>query len=187
MLHGAEKLFPRKENSNVSNKAATNKSKGNTKTSTHAAVSDVYDIESSKGLLPIATLGVSSDITSLLTLVLCDSASTHSWVSSSLVNRLGFTGEPFNLSISGFSSTTVVETQRVKLTVSSEPNNIDFVFSLCAYVKHDIRIGSELINIADLQNKYSQLAPTEPTQNTYEDVEIIIGQDYYPLDPLSSS
>ena len=179
LLHGAERIFPGKENSNVSNKAVTNKSKENTNTSTHATVSDVHDIESSKGLLPIATLGVSSDVTSILTLVLCDSASTHSWVSSSLVNRLGLVGEPVNLSISGFNSTTIVETQRVKFTVSSEPNNSDFVFSLCAYVKENIRIGSEVINIADLQNKYPQLAPIKPSQYTYEDVEVIIGQDYY--------
>ena len=109
----------------------------------------------------------------------CDSASTHSWVSSSLVNRLGLVGEPVNLSISGFNSTTVVETQRVKFTVSSEPNNSDFVFSLCAYVKDKIRIGSELIKTADLQNKHPQLAPIKPTQYTNEDVEVIIGQDYY--------
>ena len=113
------------------------------------------------------------------TLDLCDSASTHSWVPSSLINRLGFVGEPVNLSIIGLNSTTVVETQRVKFTVSFEPNNRDFVFSLFAYVKDNIRIGSELINIADFQNKYPQLAPIKPTQYTYEHVEIIIGQDYY--------
>ena len=124
-------IFPRRENSNVSTKAGTNKCKENTKTSTHAAVSDVPDIESSKRLLPIATLGVSTDVTSLLTLLLCDSTSTHSWVSSSLVNRLGLVGEPVNLSISGFNSTIVVEAQGGKFTVSSEPNNSDFVFSLC--------------------------------------------------------
>ena len=164
MLHGAEGIFPRKEISNVSNKAGTNKSKDNTNISLHVAVSDVRDIESSKGLLPIATLGVSSDITSLLTLVLCDSTSTHSWMSSSLVNRLGLVGEPGNLSIRGFNSTTVVETLRVKFTVSSEPNNNDFVFSLSAYVEDNIRIGFELVIIADLQNKYPQLAPIKPTQ-----------------------
>ena len=73
LLHGAEKIIPGKENSSVSNKAETKKSKENTNTSTHAAVSDVHDIESSKGLLPIATLGVSLEVTSLLTLVHCDS------------------------------------------------------------------------------------------------------------------
>ena len=29
----------------------------------------------------------------------------------------------------------------------------DFVFALCSYVTENIRTGSELINIADLQNK----------------------------------
>ena len=100
-------------------------------------------------------------------------------MSSSLVNRLGLLGEPVNLSTSGFKSTTVVETQRVKFTVSSEPNNSDFVFPLCECVTDNIRIGFELINIADFQNKYPQLAPIKPIQNTYEDVEVIIGQDYY--------
>ena len=102
----------------MSKKAGTNKAKENTNTSNHAAVSDIHDIESSKGLLPIAKLGVSSDVTSPLMLVLCDSASTHSWVSSSLVNRLVLVGEPVNLSISGFNSTTVVDTQRVKFPPS---------------------------------------------------------------------
>ena len=88
LLHGAVKKFPQKENSNVSNTARAHKSKEITSTSNHAAVSDVHDVESSNGLLPIAQLGVSSDVTSLMTLVLCDSASTHSWVFSSLVNGL---------------------------------------------------------------------------------------------------
>ena len=156
LVHGAEKKFPRKETSNVSNKAGTNKSKENTIIPIHAAVSGVHDIELSKGLLPVATLGVSSDVTSLLTLVLCDKVSTHSWVSLSLVNRLGLVAEPVNLSNSGFNSTTVVETQRVKFTVFSHPNNSDFVFFLYAYVKDNIRIGFELINIADLHFKYPQ-------------------------------
>ena len=52
-LHGAERIFPRKENSNVSNNAGTNKSKESTNTSTHAAVSEVHDIESFKGSLPM--------------------------------------------------------------------------------------------------------------------------------------
>ena len=50
LLHGTAKNFQRKKKSNVSNKAGTNRSKENKNTSTHAAVSDVHDIESSKGL-----------------------------------------------------------------------------------------------------------------------------------------
>ena len=124
-----------REISNNSNKAETNKSKENTNTSTHAADGDVNGIESSKGLLPIANLGVSSDVTSRLTLVHCDSASTNTWVSSSLVNRIGLVGEPVNLSISSFKANTVIESQRVKFTVLSEPNNSEFVFPLVHILK----------------------------------------------------
>ena len=59
------------------------------------------------------------------------------------------------------------------------PPSLIIVFPLCAYVEDKIRIGSELINKADLQNKYPQLAPIKPTQYTYENSEVIIGQDYY--------
>ena len=55
LLYGADKLFPRKKNSNDSNKARANKSKDKTNTSSHATVSDVHDLESSE-ILPIATL-----------------------------------------------------------------------------------------------------------------------------------
>ena len=159
VLHqGAKKLFPLKENSNVSKKAEAHKSKAITNTSTHAAVSDMHEVESSRGLLPIATLGVSSDVTSTLTLDFCDSASTHSWVSSSLVKRLSLIGEPVNLSSNGFRSTTVVETQRVEFTVSSELNNSDFVFTMCEYVKDIICVGSESIKIVDLQKYLSRIS-----------------------------
>ena len=35
------------------------------------------------------------------------------------------------------------------------------------------KFGSELTKIVDLKNNYSQSAPTKPTQNIYENVEII--------------
>ena len=46
-------------------------------------------------------------------------------------------------------------------------------------IKEKIGIGLELIIITDLLNKYQQLAPIKPTQSTYEDVDVIIKQDYY--------
>ena len=69
LLHGVDTIFPRKQNSIDSSKAGANKSKENTNTSTHAALSDVYENESSKGLLQVAKLDVSSELNSLLTWV----------------------------------------------------------------------------------------------------------------------
>ena len=53
--------------------------------STHAAVNrGGYQKGLLEGLLPIATVVVPSDSTNVSTLVLCDGASTHSWVSAFL-------------------------------------------------------------------------------------------------------
>ena len=51
--------------------------------------------------------------------------------------------------------------------------------SFRAFVKDHIRIGSDSINIPELQEKYPQLAPIKPIHYKYEEVEMIIGQDFY--------
>ena len=47
------------------------------------------------------------------------------------------------------------------------------------YVKDHIRIGSDSISIPELHKKYPQLAPIKPIHYKYEDVEIILEQDFY--------
>ena len=175
LLHGAEKIFPPKDT-----KSSPASGNANTKhVSTYAAVGDIHSQESTKGLLPVASLAVSSDATITNALALCDSASTHSWVSADLVKRLHLVGTPVNLTINGFNSTSVMKTHQVNFQVSAETNNSEFSFSFRAYVKDHIRIGSDSISIPELQEKYPQLAPIKPIHFKYEDVEIIIGQDFY--------
>ena len=72
-----------------------------------------------------------------------------------------------------------MKTHQVSFQVSAETNNSDFSFSFRAYVKDHIRIGSDSISIPELQEKYPQLAPIKPIHYKYEEVEIIIGQDFY--------
>ena len=122
--------------------------------STNAAVGDIHSQESTKGLLPVASLAVSSDATITNALALCDSASTHSWVSADLVKRLHLVGIPVNLTIIGFNSTILMKTHQVSFQVSAETNNSEFSLSFRAYVKDHIRIGSDRISIPELQEKY---------------------------------
>ena len=175
LLHGAEKIFPPKDT-----KSSPASGNANTKhVSTNAAVGDIHSQESTKGLLPVASLAVSSDAAITNDLALCDSASTHSWVSADLVKRLHLVGTPVNLTINGLNSTSVMKTHQVNFQVSAETNNSDFSFSFRAYVKDHIRIGSDSTSIPELQEKYPQLAPIKPIHYKYEEVEIIIGQDFY--------
>ena len=125
LLHGAEKIFPPKDT-----KSSPASGNANTKhVSTNAAVGDIHSQESTKGLLPVASLAVSSDATITNALALCDSASTHSWVSADLVKRLHLVGTPVNLTIIGFNSTSLMETHQVSIQVSAETNNSEFSFS----------------------------------------------------------
>ena len=170
LLHGAEKNFPPKDIKGNANAKHV---------STNAAVGDIHSQESTKGLLPVASLAVSAVATITNALALCDSASTHSWVSADLVKRLHLVGTPINLTINRFNSTSLMKTLQVSFQVSAETNNSEFSFSVRAYVKDHIRIGSDSISIPELQEKYPQLAPIKPRHYKYEDVEIIIGQDFY--------
>ena len=73
----------------------------------------------------------------------------------------------------------LMKTHQVNFQVSAETNNSEFSFYFRAYVKDHIRIGSDSISIPELQEKYPQLTPIKPIHYKYEDVEIIIGQDFY--------
>ena len=95
LLYGAEKIFPAKDT-----KSSPASGNANAKhKSTNAAVGDIHSQESTKGLLPVASLAVSADATITNALVLCDCASTHSWVSADLVKRLHLVGTPVNLTM----------------------------------------------------------------------------------------
>ena len=175
LLHGAQKIFPPKD-------TKSSPASGNAKTkdvSTNAAVGDIHSQESTKGRLPFASLAVSSDATITNALAICDSASTHSWVSADLVKRFHLVGTPVILTINGFNSTSLMKTHQVSFQDSAETNNSEFSFSFRAHVKDHIRIGSDSISIPELKEKYPQLAAIKPIHYKYEDVETIIGQDFH--------
>ena len=149
LLHGAEKVFPPKDT-----KSFPASGNANTKhKSTNAVVGDIHSQESTKGLLPVQSLAFSEDATITNALALCDSASTHSWVSADLIKRLHLVGTPVNLIINGFNSTSVMKTHQVSFQVSADTNNSEFLFYFRAYVKDQIRIGSDSISIPELQEK----------------------------------
>ena len=158
LLRGDEKIFPPKDT-----KSSPASGNANTKhVSTNAAVGKIHGQESIKGLLPVASLAVSSDATITNALALCDSASTHSWVSADLVERLHLVVTPVNLTINGFNSTSLMKTHQVNFQVSAETNNIEFSFSFRAHIKDHIRIRSDSISFTELQEKNPQLAQIKP-------------------------
>ena len=118
-------------------------------------------IITSKGLLPITKLQVSTDLQSADCLTLCDSASSHSWRSAKLVKCLNLSGRDLDLTVNGINTTTVVKTKQVQMKVSSNFDGFEYIFELTAFVK------------------YPYLAPIKLTVYSYADVDLLIGQDSF--------
>ena len=169
LLHGAIRIFSTKEKTPCNSHEP--KLKHVKKVSSHAAVE--------RKITKTATDGVSSDSSSVQTLVPYDGVSTHSWVFAFFAIHLKLVGEPIHTSISGLKAINVLGTQQLKFNVSSEPNKANLSFTMEAYVKDNIHIGTECINMPELQVKYPLLAHTKPLQYNYEEIEVIVGHDYY--------
>ncbi|XP_063717837.1 uncharacterized protein LOC134844942 [Symsagittifera roscoffensis] len=144
-----------------------------------AISNDQSSIITSKGLLPIIKLQVSTDFQSADCLTLCDSASSHSWISAKLVNCLNLSGRYLDLTVNGINTTTVVKTKQVQMKVSSNFDGFEYIFELTAFVKDELKGGTDTVNIPALQSKYPYLAPIKPIVYSYADVDLIIGQDSF--------
>ena len=84
-------------------------------------------------------------------LVLCDTACSPSWVSNDLANRLGLHGTALKLTVKRINTEEVVDTKLVELTVTPRDNQAFESFKISPYVKEDLNVGADVINIKALQ------------------------------------
>ena len=144
-----------------------------------AISNDEFSIITSKGLLPIIKLQVSTDFQSADCLTLCDSASRQSWISAKLVKCLNLSGRDLDLTVNGINTKTVVKTKQVQMKVSSNFDGFEYIFQLTAFVKDDFKVGTDTFNIPALQSRYPYLAPIKAIVYSYADGDLIIGQDSF--------
>ena len=97
-------------------------------------------------------------------------------ISPELARRLNLTGRKIDLTVNGANCSEDITSEQVDLNVSSEFDP-DISFTVCAYVKNNIYIGSDIINVRRLQEKNSHLEPIDSVEFRYADVEMILGQD----------
>ena len=82
------------------------------------------------------------------------------------------------MTVNGANCSEDITSEQVDLNVFSEFDP-DISFTVCAYVKNSIYIGSDIINVRRLQEKYSHLEPIDSVEFRYADVDMILGQDVY--------
>ena len=135
LLHGAERIFPvpQKKQSDSSGSRKPDKSSAApaaaSSKSSSACATSASDFDT-RGLIPVATVRVSSGSGSEEVLALCDTGSIHSWISDKLASRLGLSGFPTRVTLNGIVTKDVIDTQRVKCDVTSAYADPSFSFDL---------------------------------------------------------
>ena len=166
LLHGAGKVFPRKQSTNPNNiqssgntgqsKATTSQQPSN-KTTTMSPVTDV------KGLLQVTELQlVNSSGLDTKALVLCDTTCSNSCVAGSLADRLGLHGKALKLTVKGNNTEEVVDTRIVEVSVKPTEHQDFEPFTINPFVKESLNFGSDIINVQALQETYPHLAVLDP-------------------------
>ena len=65
------------------------------------------------------------------------------------------------------------------MKVSSNFDGFEYIFELTVFVKDELKVGTDTVNIPALQSKYPYLVPIKPIVYSYADVDLIIGQDSF--------
>ena len=138
-------------------------------------MSSVSDV---KGLLQVTELQLTScsgeDTTAL---VLCNTTCSNFWVFKDLGKRLRLYGTALKLTVKGTNTEEFVDTQLAEMTVTSSVDQAFEPFKVSPYVREDLKVGADVINIKALQETYPLLAVQGPVRYCYENIEMILGQD----------
>ena len=89
------------------------------------------------------------------------------------------------MSVSGINSQGTLATLAVKVKLKSADIESDECFDIEPYLKKYLHVGSDVIDVASLQEVYAHLQPLKPLRYSYAEVEMIIGQDaFHAIRPL---
>ena len=130
-------------------------------------------------IIILLRLEISSHTHVITALVMCDSCCTHSWVSAGLAQRLNLTGRKLDILLNGFNSTESVPTQQVEVNVFAKFDHHEYSFRVTPFVKDSLNVGSKIIDVPILQDRFPHLQPIKLIVYNYSDVEMILGQDVF--------
>jgi transposase InsO family protein len=171
LLHGAERVSPKTHGDHQERKATVASANGSS--SAHIAKTV------NKGLLQVVKVEMVFNGVSTRSWALCDSGSTHSWVSTELQNSLKLTGIPTRISLESFDRINEYDTQQCKVKVQSTNKANELEMSVL--VKPNFSIGSEVIDVTAIKKAFPHLNPVPDGIINLKDVHILLGQDAYQL------
>ena len=192
LLHGADRIFPKKPETGNQQSRGTSSCIGTTENYEQVNESSgLPSVSDFKGLLQVTEVELHSPASSVRVLALCDSACSHSWITTNLAKRLKVQGEQTKLTVHGINSHQTLNTQMVELKLTPvHSGGACSPFALKPFVRDDLRVGNDTIDVDSLKTKYPHLEPIPLKKYNYAHVEMILGQDVFhsirPLEYLDS-
>ena len=104
-------------------------------------------------------------------LVLCDTDGSNSRVSNDLANRLSLHGSALKLTVRDKNSEEVADAELVEVTLTPSVKQAFEPFKVYPYVRKQLNVGADVINIEALQQTYPHLAVLDPVAYHYENVD----------------
>ena len=108
--------------------------------------------------------------------ILCDTACSNSWLSNSVADRLGLHGKALKLRFRGINTEEVIDTKLIEQTVKPRENQAFEPFKVSTYVKANLNVVADVININALQETYPYLDVLHPFTYFHANIEMILGQ-----------
>ncbi len=171
LLHGAEKVFPKKNSPKKPEQSKDDQEKRSSQN--HSSVTEsTTSLAKLSGLLPIIEVVASSPSGKVKTVALCDSGSSHSWISQSLANKLQLSGKPQTIALNAFLGTQLLQTECVDLQITGESDS----FKIQVLTKDSIDVGRDSINFPALKTKFDHLGVLPDSIFSYANVELVLGQ-----------
>ena len=158
LLHGADRIFPKKSLGDAKT-TQSRKTKVNQK-QTGSESSGMPSVIDYKGLLQIVEVQLDSLSSSVKVLALCDSACSHSWISRNLAHKLRVKGSATKLTVHGINSQQVADTETVELKLTPvHSGGSCSTFPVTPYVREDLKVGNDVIDVDNLKKIYPLLEP----------------------------
>ena len=188
LLHGADRIFPRnnpKKGSKANNTPPTQSSSsvtvgGKNELPTQSSSSSFPSVSDVKGHLQVKQVElISPTDEKTKVFALCDPACSHSWISNAAAERLKLKGKSLRLTVCGINTQQTIDTLVTDVTVKPIAENTCESFHVSPYIRENLNIGSDIVDVPHLRETYPYLSVLDPVRYSYSNIEMILGQDVY--------
>ena len=166
LLYVSEKFFRTKSHEKSDEAKETTASSVTVVTNKAEESPGMPSVTNFRGLFQITEVNLQPSFRTEQVLVLCGSACGNSWISKKFARKLNVQVTPLKITVHGINSHQTIDTQIVELKltpVHSCGSCPDFVVK--AYVRKDLNVGTEVIDVEPLQVQYPLSEPiTEEEQ-----------------------